>query len=44
MVALSIGTQEPASTMATQGFAPNPFLTFVIGGARSGKSLSLIHI
>ena len=38
MVALSIGTQEPASTMATQGIAPNPFLTFVIGGARSGKS------
>ena len=24
--------------MATQGIAQNPFLTFVLGGARSGKS------
>jgi len=38
MVALSIGTQDPSSSMATQGIAPNPFLTLVIGGARSGKS------
>jgi len=38
MVALSIGTQDPSSGMATQGIAQNPFLTFVIGGARSGKS------
>ena len=38
MVALSIGTQHPSSSMATQGIAPNPFLTLVIGGARSGKS------
>jgi adenosyl cobinamide kinase/adenosyl cobinamide phosphate guanylyltransferase len=38
MVALSIGTQDPASSMATQGIAQNPLLTLVIGGARSGKS------
>ena len=38
MVSLSISTWDSAATMATQGIAPNPFLTFVIGGARSGKS------
>ena len=38
MVALSIGTQDPSASMATQAIAQNPFLTFVIGGARSGKS------